>query len=191
MYVTSHWINLVFRRPSCLILKLIITSCHPETVQGTWCKNHKWMSPRWFNIWPSWQMLGLHWTRLLPQQARDIQPRLVQCWPSVYDAGPTLNQPWLNVSCFVDDAWVSLSGPGPALLSARTTWDSALYPFCTTRSTSQLTSHADPMLVWWEKTEHRIKDSCFSCRTCAVLRESNTGIIQMHTPDDSTSVFHL
>ena len=26
---------------------------------------------------------------------------LVQCWLIVYDTGPTLNQHWLNVSCFV------------------------------------------------------------------------------------------
>ena len=34
---------------------------------------------------------------LTPQQARYTDPRLVQCWPAVYDVGPTLNQPWVNV----------------------------------------------------------------------------------------------
>ena len=29
---------------------------------------------------------------------RDIHPRLVQWWTSVVDGGPTLNQPWVNVS---------------------------------------------------------------------------------------------
>ena len=28
------------------------------------------------------------------QQTRDIHPLLLQCWASVYDAGPTLNQQW-------------------------------------------------------------------------------------------------
>ena len=31
------------------------------------------------------------------QQTRYTDPRLVQCWPAVYDAGPTLNQPRVNV----------------------------------------------------------------------------------------------
>ena len=35
------------------------------------------------------------------QQTRDIEPLLVQCWSTVYDAGPTLNQQWLNVSCLL------------------------------------------------------------------------------------------
>ena len=33
------------------------------------------------------------------QQTRDVQPMLVQCWPTVFDAGPTLFQHWVNVSC--------------------------------------------------------------------------------------------
>ena len=33
------------------------------------------------------------------QRARDIEVSLVQWWGSVVDAGPTLNQQWLNVSC--------------------------------------------------------------------------------------------
>ena len=35
------------------------------------------------------------------QQTRDIVPMLVQCWFTVYDAGPTLNQQWDNVSCLL------------------------------------------------------------------------------------------
>ena len=35
------------------------------------------------------------------QQTRDIVPMLVQCWSTVYDAGPTLNQQWDNVSCLL------------------------------------------------------------------------------------------
>ena len=29
---------------------------------------------------------------LTAQQTRDIEPMLVQCWPAVYDIGPTINQ---------------------------------------------------------------------------------------------------
>ena len=35
----------------------------------------------------------------LSQQARDVEPMLVQCWATVCDAGPTLNQHWFNASC--------------------------------------------------------------------------------------------
>ena len=35
------------------------------------------------------------------RQTRDIEPLFVQCWSSVYDAGPTLNQQWLNGSCLL------------------------------------------------------------------------------------------
>ena len=35
------------------------------------------------------------------QQTRDIVPMLVQCWFTVYDAGPTLNRQWDNVSCLL------------------------------------------------------------------------------------------
>ena len=36
-----------------------------------------------------------------PQNTRDVQPMLVQCWDSVEDGSPTLYQHWLNVSCFL------------------------------------------------------------------------------------------
>ena len=36
---------------------------------------------------------------MVAQQTRDIHPRLVQCCPTVCDAGPTLNQPRVSVSC--------------------------------------------------------------------------------------------
>ena len=35
----------------------------------------------------------------LSQQTRDIDPKLDQCWATVYDAGPTLVQHWGDVSC--------------------------------------------------------------------------------------------
>ena len=30
--------------------------------------------------------------------AQDVDPALLQCWPTVADGGPTLNQHWINVS---------------------------------------------------------------------------------------------
>ena len=44
------------------------------------------------------------------QETRVTDPSLVQCWSTVYDAGPTLNQQWVN-------DWVqnlmNLHGVGP------------------------------------------------------------------------------
>ena len=34
-----------------------------------------------------------------PQQMRDVDPMLIQCWASVADAGPTLNHHRSDVSC--------------------------------------------------------------------------------------------
>ena len=35
------------------------------------------------------------------QQTRYLEPMLGQCWPIVYDAGPTLAQHWFKVSCLL------------------------------------------------------------------------------------------
>ena len=35
------------------------------------------------------------------QEARDIETMLAYRWPTVYDAGPTLNQQCFNVSCLL------------------------------------------------------------------------------------------
>ena len=41
------------------------------------------------------------YTSLLTQQTRYIVPLLVQCWASILDGGPRLNQHWDNVSCLL------------------------------------------------------------------------------------------
>ena len=38
------------------------------------------------------------------KQTRDADPMLVYCWASVEDAGPTLNQRWVNISCWLNVA---------------------------------------------------------------------------------------
>ena len=48
----------------------------------------------------------------LVQQTRYIEPLLVQCWSTVYDAGPTLNQQWLNVSCLLGHGLCKGGGGG-------------------------------------------------------------------------------
>ena len=40
-------------------------------------------------------------TSYRPLQIRDIEPMLGQCLADVVDGGPTLNQLWFNVSCFL------------------------------------------------------------------------------------------
>ena len=51
--------------------------------------------------------LSLQYTLPLTQQTRDVQPMLVyciifiQCWPSVFDAGPTLYKYYTNVLCLL------------------------------------------------------------------------------------------
>ena len=35
------------------------------------------------------------------QQTRDAEPMLIQCLPRVGDSGPTLNQHWFSISCFL------------------------------------------------------------------------------------------
>ena len=47
------------------------------------------------------QIYEVYGRRALAQQTRAIEPLLVQCWASVVDGGPTLNQQWLNISCFL------------------------------------------------------------------------------------------
>ena len=47
-----------------------------------------------------------------PEQARDIEPMLDQCWASVVDGGQTLIQYWVDVFCLlgpvtVGDLWDS------------------------------------------------------------------------------------
>ena len=53
------------------------------------------------------------WGRgLIAQQTRDIEPMLVQCWPALYDVGPTLNQHLFNVSCLLGVSHAQVVGRG-------------------------------------------------------------------------------
>ena len=38
---------------------------------------------------------------ILAQQTREVDPMLDKCWPTVYDAGPTLALHRINVSCLL------------------------------------------------------------------------------------------
>ena len=64
---------------------------------------NRWLCPLSVNMaWkPRCTLSGAVRPPVSLQQTRDIEPLLVQCWASVYDAGPTLNQQWLNVSCLL------------------------------------------------------------------------------------------
>ena len=67
-----------------------------------------------------------------PQQTREVEPMLGQCWASVLDDEPTLTQHWFNVSCLLGQklmicehvsvngsmlaqCWVSVADVFPAL----------------------------------------------------------------------------
>ena len=36
---------------------------------------------------------------IVPHETQDVEPMLIQCWVTVCDVGPTLNQHWVNVFC--------------------------------------------------------------------------------------------
>ena len=40
-------------------------------------------------------------SKAVSQQKRYTEPVVVQCWATVYDAGPALNQQWLSVWCLL------------------------------------------------------------------------------------------
>ena len=62
-----------------------------------------WRAP--CNLWHTRQIRRLDgpfitvWRK--SQKTRDVKSMLVQCWTSVSDVGPVLNQHWLNVSCLL------------------------------------------------------------------------------------------
>ena len=91
----------------------------------------------------------------ITQQTRDIDPMLVQCWASVVDDGPTLNQHWVNVSttCLLASEvadtglvlkWANVRDIIPALsqhwanLSGICDFTSKRIPWCRLRGTRQL-----------------------------------------------------
>ena len=53
-----------------------------------------------FKVKKPWRFIILSAFEFFPFMDR-IEPLLFQCWSTVYDAGPTLNQQWLNVSCLL------------------------------------------------------------------------------------------
>ena len=49
-------------------------------------------------------------------QTRDVDPMPGYCWPTVYDAEPTLAQYWVTVSCLMPRwMWASITDGGPIL----------------------------------------------------------------------------
>ena len=53
-----------------------------------------------------WYVDMQRWPNLdYSQSARYTDPMLVQCWPTVFDAGPKLNQHSLSVSCLLGYRW--------------------------------------------------------------------------------------
>ena len=81
------------------------------------------------------------------QQTQCFNPMLVQCWASVEDGGPTLNQHWVDVSC---------------LLGARLAmW--ANFFVCKTFTCANHTSSWSMKDIWSNKTWHETVSLCSLC----------------------------
>ena len=53
-----------------------------------------------------WLIVGtvlgrMHGNERGSQQTRDVDPMLLWCWATVFDAGPTSHQHWINVPCLL------------------------------------------------------------------------------------------
>ena len=49
-------------------------------------------------------------------QTRDVDPISGYCWPTIYDAEPTLAQYWVTMSCLTPRCmWASVTDSGPTL----------------------------------------------------------------------------
>ena len=47
---------------------------------------------------------------ILSRHTQDVEPMLVLCWPTVYDAGPTMNQYWV-MYCVFSSSHTRLAAP--------------------------------------------------------------------------------
>ena len=81
------------------------------------CSKHETLAQCWFDAGPPLTTLGQHqygigstyrvcWVSrhrftLTLLVIRSVRPRMIKCWPTVCDAGPTSNQHWNNVSCLL------------------------------------------------------------------------------------------
>ena len=83
----------------------------------------------------------------------DVEPMLIYCWTTVCHAGPTINQPWLNV-CVYWDVFGHMNEPSTRSVSDVTT--SFIMPFvvCTAWS-------APPATVAWHYHTPPSRNYCF------------------------------
>ena len=102
------------------------TTCIPSTIIAgagqhsfntcLWCTSYRRCSTLiaahcWFNAGQSSTTLAQHQSItgsvVYFAQTRGIQPMLFQCWPTVFDAGPSLKQHWVIAPCFLTAALCS------------------------------------------------------------------------------------
>ena len=76
------------------------------------------------------------------RKTRGVDPMLFYCWTSVVDAGPALNQHWLNVTCFRPPP------PPLSLLVHHSTWPPPRGWFC---KLTRLAHHW--MSLFWRKPD--------------------------------------
>ena len=121
--------------PSGLIQEVCLSRQQPPTQQiSTHPLYHRLLESTYL---PDWMHLPIYQTGciylstrpnlLLPhlptQQTQDIDPMLVQCWASVVDGGPTLDQHWVDVLCLLGIYQTKSRAARIYLSSKRTHWN--------------------------------------------------------------------
>ena len=85
------------------LMPYLLKECCKSTSMRSfiWVPNkHNTSTLFWSNAGPPSTNLAQHWTKI-GLMNRYINPILVQCWSTVYDAGPTLDQHWVGESCYL------------------------------------------------------------------------------------------
>ena len=90
------------------------------------------------------------------RQTGDIHPVLVQCWPTIYDTGPTLKQYWINVYCFATDETMRLIASQGQTRRPANTWRwtnvglmFSYFPLSYTKQFSEPANAWRLLILWW------------------------------------------
>ena len=101
LFCFNHqWVTMLNFQETYIIIQMIC--CYVSFTCLISLMNDILWIPHWLES-PDW----IYLTRLeryairLNQQARDVETMLVECWPIVCDAGPSLNQHCFNASCLL------------------------------------------------------------------------------------------
>ena len=81
-------------------MEVAIIHQHVEEINVPRKTNFRIHDSHIYGVWQSMARLNTP-VLMLAQQTRDVELMLVYCWPTIYDAGPTLNQLWFCVMCLL------------------------------------------------------------------------------------------